>query len=42
MELIDSKVAGWIRLKLSGMVKGMCENILAKGFFDPSTLTEVR
>ena len=31
--LIDSDMAGWIRLKLGGMVEGMCENVLAKEFF---------
>ena len=33
MELIYSEMAGWIRLKLGGMVEGMCENVLAKEFF---------
>ena len=31
--LIDSEMAGRIRLKLGGMVEGMCENVLAKEFF---------
>ena len=31
--LIDSEMAGRIRLKLSGMVEGMGENVLAKEFF---------
>ena len=30
--LIDSEKAGWIRLKLGGMVKGMGENVLVKEF----------
>ena len=33
MSLIDSEMAGRIRLKLGGMIKGMCENVLAKEFF---------
>ena len=33
MEIIDSKLAAWIRLKLSGMVKGICENIFERNFF---------
>ena len=33
MELIDSEMAGPIRLKLGGMVEGMGENVLAKEFF---------
>ena len=32
MLLIDSEMAGRIRLKLGGMIKGMCENVLAKEF----------
>ena len=32
LSLIDSEMAGWIRLKLVGMVRGMCENVLAKKF----------
>ena len=32
-ELIDSVMAGRIRLKLGGMIKGICENVLAKEFF---------
>ena len=31
--LIDSKMAGPIRLKVGGMVEGMQENVLAKKFF---------
>ena len=31
--LIDSEMAGPIKLKLGGMVEGMCENVLAKEFF---------
>ena len=31
--LIDSEMAGRIRLKLGGMVEGMGENVLAKEFF---------
>ena len=31
--LIDSDMAGWIRLKLGRMIKAMGENILAKEFF---------
>ena len=31
--LIDSEMAGRIRLKLGGMVEGMQENVLAKEFF---------
>ena len=31
--LIDSDMAGRIRLKLGGMVEGMGENVLAKEFF---------
>ena len=30
--LIDSQMAEPIRLKLGGMVEGMCENVLAKDF----------
>ena len=33
MLLIDSEMAGRIRLKLGGMIKGMQENVLAKKFF---------
>ena len=33
MSLIDSEMAGPIGLKLSGMVKDMGENVLAKEFF---------
>ena len=33
MSLIDSEMAGPIKLKLGGMVEGMQENILAKKFF---------
>ena len=33
MSLIDSEMAGRIRLKLGGMIKGMGENVLAKEFF---------
>ena len=32
-ELIDSEMAGQIRLKLGGMVEGIAENVLAKEFF---------
>ena len=32
-ELIDSEMAGPIRLKVGGMVEGMQENVLAKEFF---------
>ena len=32
LSLIDSEMAGRIRLKLGGMIKGMCENVLAKKF----------
>ena len=32
-ELIDSEMAGQIKLKLGEMVEGMCENVLAKEFF---------
>ena len=32
-ELIDSEMAGPIRLKLGGMVEGMGEKVLAKEFF---------
>ena len=32
-EVIDSEMAGPIRLKLGGMIKGMQENVLAKEFF---------
>ena len=31
-ELIDSEMAGQIRLKLGGMVEGIAENVLAKEF----------
>ena len=31
--LIDSEMAGRIKLKLGEMVEGMCENVLAKEFF---------
>ena len=33
LSLIDSEMAGRIRLKLGGMVEGMQENVLAKEFF---------
>ena len=33
VSLIDSHMAGRIRLKLGGMVEGMQENVLAKKFF---------
>ena len=33
LSLIDSKMAGRIRLKLGGMVEDMQENVLAKEFF---------
>ena len=33
MLLIDSDMAGLIRLKLGGMVEGVGENVLAKKFF---------
>ena len=33
LSLIDSEMAGPIRLKLSGMIEGMQENVLAKEFF---------
>ena len=33
VSLIDSEMAGRIRLKLGGMVEGMGENVLAKEFF---------
>ena len=33
MSLIDSEMAGPIKLKLSWMVEGMQENVLAKEFF---------
>ena len=33
MSLIDFEMAGRIRLKLGGMIKSMCENVLAKEFF---------
>ena len=33
LSLIDSKMAGPIKLKLGGMVEGMGENVLAKEFF---------
>ena len=33
LTLIDSKMAGPIKLKLGGMVEGMQENVLAKEFF---------
>ena len=31
--LIDSKMARRIKLKLGGVIKDMCENVLAKKFF---------
>ena len=31
--LIDSDMAGRIRLKLGGMVESICQNVLAKEFF---------
>ena len=37
--LIDSEMAGPIKLKLGGMVEDMWDNILTKEYFDPSTLT---
>ena len=33
MTLIDSEMAGPIKLKLGGMAEGMGENVLAKEFF---------
>ena len=33
LSLIDSEMAGQIRLKLGGMVEGIAENVLAKKFF---------
>ena len=33
MSLIDSEMAGPMGLKLGGMIKGICENVLAKEFF---------
>ena len=33
LSLIDSEMAGPMGLKLSGMVEGVCENVLAKEFF---------
>ena len=33
MLAIDSEMAGRIGLKLSGMVEGIAENVLAKNFF---------
>ena len=33
MLLIDSEMAGRIGLKLCGMIKGTCKNVLAKKFF---------
>ena len=33
LSLIDSEMAGLIKLKLGGMVEGMGENVLAKEFF---------
>ena len=33
LTLIDSEMAGQIRLKLGGMVEGIAENVLAKKFF---------
>ena len=33
MSLIDSEMAGPIKLKFGGMVEGMGENVLAKEFF---------
>ena len=33
LSLIDSEMAGRIRLKLGGMVEDMQENVLAKKFF---------
>ena len=33
MLLIDSEMAGLIKLKLGGMVEGIAENVLAKEFF---------
>ena len=33
LTLIDSEMAGPIKLKLGGMVEGMGENVLAKEFF---------
>ena len=32
LRLIDSEMAGQIRLKLGGMVEGIAENVLAKEF----------
>ena len=33
LSLIDSEMAGRIRLKLGGMIEGMRENVLAKEYF---------
>ena len=33
LTLIDSEMAGPTGLKLGGMIKGMCENVLTKEFF---------
>ena len=33
LSLIDSEMAGPIKLKLGGMVEGIAENVLAKEFF---------
>ena len=33
LTLIDSEMAGPIKLKLGGMIKGIWENVLAKEFF---------
>ena len=35
-------MAGPSKLKLGGMVEGMCENVLAKEFLDPTTYTRIR
>ena len=35
LELIDSEMAGPIKLKLGEMVKDMWENVLAKKYFGP-------
>ena len=42
MSLIDSKIAGLIRLKLGGKVEGMQETSSGRNFLDLSMLTKVR
>ena len=41
-DVLDSEMAGQIKLKLDGMVEGLWQNILMKKIFNPSKLIRVR